>query len=118
MKLNAQLDVAQKPTGSAVQTTDIVLPLLMTAHPSNCPIYSQKRLQSPVARLTMDAQRPPAAQMKLNAQLDVAQKLTGSAALTTDTVLPLLMIAHLSNCPIYSQKRRWDLSAKVVPNRL
>merc|ERR1711936_711375 len=82
-----------------------VLPLLMTAHPSNCPIYSQKRLQSPVAHLTMDAQRPPVAQMKLNAQLDVAQKLTGSAALTTDIVPLLLMTAHPSNCPIYSQKR-------------
>merc|ERR1739844_65520 len=105
MKLNAQLDVAQKPTGSAVLITDTVPPLLMIAHPSNCPIYSQKRLPSPVAHLTMDAQRPPVAQMKLNAQLDVAQKLTGSAAQTTDTVPPLLMTAHPSNCPIYSQKR-------------
>ena len=35
MKLNAQLDVAQKPTGSAVPTTDIVQPPLMTAQPKN-----------------------------------------------------------------------------------
>merc|ERR1712043_129561 len=33
MKLNAQLDVAQKPTGSAVPTTDTVPPPLMTALP-------------------------------------------------------------------------------------
>ena len=97
MKLNAQLDVAQKLTGSAAQTTDIVPPLLMTAHPSNCPIYSQKRLQSPVAHLTMDAQRPPVAQMKLNAQLDVAQKPTGSVVPITDTVLLPLMIVQQKN---------------------
>merc|ERR1712020_420439 len=44
MKLNAQLDVAQKPTGSAVPTTDIVPPLLMTVQPSNCLVYSQKKV--------------------------------------------------------------------------
>merc|ERR1712110_952514 len=33
MKLNALLDVAQKPTGSAVQIIDIVQPPLMTAQP-------------------------------------------------------------------------------------
>merc|ERR1712183_487564 len=90
-----QLDVAQKPTGSVVPTTDIVQPLLMTAQPKKSPPYPKNCLLS----------RPPVAQMKLNAQLDVAQKPTGSAVPTTDIVPPLLMTAQPSNCPVYSQKR-------------
>merc|ERR1719418_2500 len=89
MKLNAQLDVAQKPIGSAVPTTDTVLPLLMTAQPKNSPPYQKNCLLS----------RPLVAQMKLNAQLDVAQKPTGSAVPTTDIVQPLLMTAQPKKSP-------------------
>merc|ERR1719337_742765 len=42
MKLNALLDVAQKPTGSAVPITDTVPPLLMTAHPKKIPTLPKK----------------------------------------------------------------------------
>ena len=92
MKLNALLDVAQKPTGSAVLTTDTVLQLLMTAQPSNCPVYSQKRLR----RLKTV---PP----ELNAQPDVAHIQAGTAAQTTETALLLLMTVQTSDYPIYSQ---------------
>merc|ERR1712045_607883 len=93
MKLNALLDVAQKPTGSAVPTTDIVQPPLMTAQPRKSPPYPKNCLLS----------RPPVAQMKLNAQLDVAQKPIGSAVPTTDTVPPLLMTAQPKNSPPYQK---------------
>merc|ERR1711936_888455 len=83
MKLNAQLDVAQKPTGSVVPITDTVPPPLMTAQ--------QKK--SPPCPKNCPSSKPLVAQMKLNAQLDVAQKPTGSAVPTTDTVLPPLMTA-------------------------
>merc|ERR1739849_67138 len=87
MKLNAPLDVAQKPTGSAVPTTDIVQPPLMTAQPRKSPPYPKNCLLS----------RPPVAQMKLNAQLDVAQKPIGSAVPTIDIVQPPLMIVQPKN---------------------
>merc|ERR1712008_164029 len=94
MKLNAQLDVAQKPTGSAVPTTDTVPPPLMTAQPKN----------SPPCPKNCPSSKPPVAQMKLNAQLDVAQKPTCSAVPITDTVPPPLMTAQPSDCPICSKK--------------
>merc|ERR1711935_1022415 len=94
MKLNAQLDVAQKPTGSVVPITDTVPPPLMTAQPDYSPPCPKNCLSS----------KPLVAQMKLNAQLDVAQKPTGSAVPTTDTVPPPLMTAQPSDCPICSKK--------------
>merc|ERR1712008_28867 len=87
MKLNAQLDVAQKPTGSAVPTTDTVPPPLMTAQPK----------KSPPCPKNCPSSKPPVAQMKLNAQLDVAQKPTGSVVPITDTVPPPLMTAQPSD---------------------
>merc|ERR1712088_267249 len=82
MKLNAQLDVAQKPTGTVVQITNTVLLPQMTAQmaPKFSKISSRKRLP-----------RPTVAQMKLNAQLDVAQKPTGTVVLITNTVQLLQM---------------------------
>merc|ERR1711902_67129 len=90
MRLNALLDVAQKPTGSAVPTTDIVQPPLMTAQPRKSPPSPKNCLLS----------RPPVAQMKLNAQLDVAQKPIGSAVPITDTVPPLLMTVQPEDSPL------------------
>merc|ERR1712141_204658 len=77
MKLNAQLDVAQKPTGTAVQIINTVLLPQMTAQmaPKFSKISLRKRLP-----------RPTVAQMKLNAQLDVVQKPTGTVARITNTV--------------------------------
>merc|ERR1711988_37322 len=93
MKLNALLDVAQKPTGSAVPTTDIVQPPLMTAQLKKSPHCQKNCLLS----------RPPVAQMKLNAQLVVAQKPIGSAVPTSDIVLPLLMTAQQKNSPPFPE---------------
>merc|ERR1711879_649038 len=63
----------------------IVQPPLMTAQPRKSPPYPKNCLLS----------RPLVAQMKLNAQLGVAQKPTGSAVPTTDIVQPPLMNAQL-----------------------
>merc|ERR1739848_367061 len=82
MKLNAQLDVAQKPTGTVVQITNTVLLPQMTAQmaPKFSKTSSRKRLPRPTVDL-----------MKLNAQLGVAQKPTGTAAQITNTVQLLQM---------------------------
>merc|ERR1711936_1085466 len=87
MKLNAQLDVAQKLIGSAVPITDTAPPLLMTVQPD----------YSPPCPKNCQLSRPLVAQMKLNAQLDVAQKPTGSVVPITDTVLLPLMIVQQKN---------------------
>merc|ERR1719348_2200617 len=81
-ELNAQLDAAQKSTGTAAQTTCTVLPLLLTA------------LLLP-RRKSLSRWLPRSNVKELNAQLDVAQKSTGTAAQTTCTVLPLLLTAPL-----------------------
>merc|ERR1719266_2603055 len=57
----------------------------MTAQPSNCPVYSQKNCL---------LQRPPVAQMNLNAQVDVAHMPAGSAVLMACIVPPILLTAH------------------------
>merc|ERR1711936_543774 len=90
MKLNAQLDVAQKLIGSAVPITDTAPPLLMTVQPN----------YSPPCPKNCQLSRPLVAQMKLNAQLDVAQKLTGSVVPITDTVPPLLMTVQPEDSPL------------------
>merc|ERR1712181_125222 len=79
---HAQLDAAQRPTGSAALTTCTVLPPLPTApslprRPSSC--------RWPRAS-SADLVRP-------HAPLAAALRPTGSAALTTCTVLPLLPTA-------------------------
>merc|ERR1719361_508479 len=86
MKLNAQLDVAQKPTGTVVQITNTVLLPQMTAQmaPKSSKISLRKRLPRP----TVDP-------MKLNAQLDVAQKPTGTVGQITNTVLLPQMTAQM-----------------------
>merc|ERR1719430_1167794 len=68
----AQLDVAQKLTGTAALTTCTVLLLLLIVH-----LLLRSTVREPCA------------------QLDVALKLTGTAALTTCTVPLLLLIVHL-----------------------
>merc|ERR1712110_845771 len=80
-------DETECPAGSAVPTTDTVPPLLMTAQPKNSPPCQKNCLLL----------RPPVAQMKLNALLDVAQKPIGSAVQTTDIVQPQLMTAQPKN---------------------
>jgi len=87
MKLNAQLDVAQKPTGTVAQITNTVLLPQMTAQmaPKFSKISSRKRLPRPTVDL-----------MKLNAQLDVAQKPTGTVAQITNTVLLPQMTAQMA----------------------
>merc|ERR1711892_161961 len=81
---HAQLDVAQRLTGIAAQTTCTVLPLLLTVLLLQCARSSPRWLQTSNADL-----------MRPHAQLDVAQRLTGTAALTTCTVLPLLLTVLL-----------------------
>merc|ERR1711892_123650 len=80
----AQLDVALKLIGTAVPTTCTVLPLLLTVLLLLC------RRSFPRWLLTssVDLTRP-------HVQLDVAQRLTGTAAQTTCTVLPLLLTVLL-----------------------
>merc|ERR1739844_786313 len=82
MKLNGQLDVAQKPTGTVAQIINTVPLPQMTAQmaPKFSKISLRKRLPRPTVGL-----------MKLNAQLDVAQKPTGTVVLITNTVQPLQM---------------------------
>merc|ERR1719412_1572644 len=87
MKLNAQLDVAQKPTGTVVQITNTVLLPQMTAQMA--PKFSKTSSRKRLPRLTVDL-------MKLNAQLDVAQKPTGIVAQTTNTVLLPQMTAQMA----------------------
>merc|ERR1719468_1219837 len=74
----AQLDVAQRLTGTAAPTTCTVLPLLLTV-----------LLLLP--RPSLSRWLPRNSVMEPYAQLDVAQRLTGTAALTICTVLPLLL---------------------------
>merc|ERR1712141_372248 len=87
MKLNAQLDVAQKPTGTVVQITNTVLLPQMTAQ--MVPKFSKISLRKRLPRPTVDL-------MKLNAQLDVAQKPTGTVAQIINTVLLPQMIAQMA----------------------
>merc|ERR1711936_364830 len=80
----AKLDVAPMPTGTAALTTSTVLPLLLTV-----PLLPRRRSSWRwLPRSNVDLMRPLA-------QLDVAPMPTGTAALTTSTVLPLLLTAPL-----------------------
>merc|ERR1711892_1469340 len=81
----AQLDVALKLIGTAVPTTCTVLPLLLTV----LLLLLRRSLPRWLLISNVDLMRP-------HAQLDVAQRLTGTAALTTCTVLPLLLTVPLS----------------------
>merc|ERR1719273_695220 len=103
MKLNAQLDVAQKPTGTVAQITNTVLLPQMTAQmaPKFSKISSRKRLPRP----TVDP-------MKLNAQLDVAQKPTGTVAQITNTVQLPQMTAQWSISEIF------PIPKKISQNKL
>merc|ERR1712123_252802 len=69
MRPHAQLDVAQRLTGTAAQTTCTVLPLLLTV------LLLPLARSSPRWLLTSNADL-----MRPHAQLDVAQSLTGTAA--------------------------------------
>ena len=82
MRPHALLAAALRPTGSAALTTCTVLPLLLTAplSPRRPSSWRWPRTGS------VDLMRPPA-------QLAAALRPTGSAALTTCTVLPLLLTA-------------------------
>merc|ERR1711892_1097011 len=84
MRPHAQLDVAQRLTGTAAQTTCTVLPLLLTV--LLLPLVRSSPRWLPISNV--DLTRP-------HAQLDVAQRLTGIAAQTTCTVLPLLLTVLL-----------------------
>merc|ERR1739842_221932 len=87
MKLNAQLDVAQKPTGTVVQITNTVLLPQMTAQMAQK--FSKISLRKRLPRPTVDL-------MKLNAQLDVAQKPTGTVAQIINTVPLPQMTAQMA----------------------
>merc|ERR1712037_781402 len=82
MRPHALLDAALRPTGSAALTTCTVLPQPLTAplSPRRPSSWRWPRTGS------VDLMRP-------HALLDAALRPTGSAALTTCTVLPLLLTA-------------------------
>merc|ERR1711892_235890 len=82
MELCAQLDVAQRGTGTAAPTTCTVPPLPLTV----LLLLLRRSLLSWLPRSNV---------MELCAQLDVAQNKTGTAALTTCTVLPPLLTVLL-----------------------
>merc|ERR1719211_33697 len=107
MKLNAQLDVAQKPTGTVAQITNTVLLPQMTAQmaPKFSKISSRKRLPRPTVGL-----------MKLNAQLDVAQKPTGTVAQITNIVLLLQMTVQMAQkfSKTFSRKRLPRLTVDLM----
>merc|ERR1711970_102344 len=82
MRPHAMPDAALRPTGSAALTTCTVLPLLPTA-----PLLPRRPSSRRWPRTgSVDLMRP-------HALLDAAQRPTGSAALTTCTVLPPLLTA-------------------------
>merc|ERR1712055_828923 len=100
MRPHALPDAAQRPTGSAALTTCTVLPLLPTA-----PSLPRRPSSGRWPRTgSADLMRP-------HALPDAAQRPTGSAALTTCTVLPLLPTAP--SLPRRPSSWRWPRTGSV-----
>jgi len=86
-ELNALEVAAQSPTGTAAQTTSTVLPLQLTAQPSPESMPSS----------SLPPRISPNSVRELNALEVAALSPTGTAAQTTSTVLPQLLIALPKN---------------------